>query len=212
VSISEVVGSRPLLSTLLEGRSARWPLEATAVAAGIAAVALLAKVSFFIGPVPISGQTLGVLLVGIAYGSARGATTMAGYVLVGLLGVPVFAGPTAGAAYVLTPSFGFVIGFIPCAWLAGWLAERGWDRTLWRGMAATLLASVIPFLIGVPYMMVVLGAAGDVPSFVQTMEWGVLPFIPGGIVKATIVALALRAAWALNRRINDGSDQRGRTQ
>jgi biotin transport system substrate-specific component len=206
--MSSVTSSRPrsLMSASLRNHSARWVLELAAVAAGALLVAVLARVSFSVGPVPISGQTLGVLLIGCAYGSKRGAATMASYMAVGLLGVPVFAGGVGGPLYVLAPSFGFVLGFIPCAWVAGYFADRGWDRHVGRGLLSNGLASIVPFVIGVPYMVLVLSLSGTVPSFAQAMEWGLLPFIPGGIVKAAIAALALPAAWrirdALVRRTN----------
>ncbi len=184
---------------LMPTRAPRWLVEVGVVSVGVLVVALLAKVNVFVGPVPISGQTLGVLLIGAAYGAARGGATMAAYMAVGLLGAPVFAGPVAGPGYLLAPSFGFVIGFIPSAWLVGLLADRGWDRVFWRGLLANLLASVIPFLVGVPYMVGVLAASGAPPTFAQAMEWGVIPFVPGGIVKAAIVACLLPVAWSVHR-------------
>jgi len=96
-------------------RTRALAIDTGLVLAGVAVVALLAKVSFFIGPIPITGQTLGVILVGAALGSARGAAAMTTYMFVGLLGLPVFAGPIAGPAYLLAPSFGFILGFIPAA-------------------------------------------------------------------------------------------------
>lgn len=202
MSTAAVAGDRALLPTLLHTLRSRWAVEVGAVAVGIALVAVLAKVSFFVGPVPISGQTLGVLLVGAAYGAKRGAATMISYAAVGLMGAPVFAGAVAGPGYVLMPSFGFVLGFIPCAWLVGHLADRGWDRSVCLGLGANAIASVVPFLIGVPYLVVVLALTGETPTFAQAMEWGLLPFIPGGIVKAAIAAAALPGAWWVYRRVN----------
>ena len=137
-------------------RARAFAIDAGLVLAGVAVVALLAKVSFFIGPIPITGQTLGVILVGAALGSARGAATMTTYMFVGLLGLPVFAGPVAGPAYLLAPSFGFILGFIPAAFVAGWFAERAWDRKPLLAFAGFVIASVIPFVIGVPYMAFIL--------------------------------------------------------
>src|SRR5699024_8847739 len=78
--------------------------------------------------VPITGQTLGVILVGAALGSRRGAAALLTYLLVGLAGAPVFAEFSGGPASVLSPSFGFILGFVPAAFVAGWFAERAWDR------------------------------------------------------------------------------------
>lgn len=200
MEVTATLQERSLASSLIAATKHRWALEITAVALGVTVVAVLAKLSLQIGPVPISGQTLGVLLVGAAYGARRGAVTMTGYMLAGLAGLPVFATAAAGPLYVLSPSFGFVIGFIPSAWLAGWLADRGWDRRVPLALLGMLAASIIPFVIGVPYMAAVLVSTGVDPTFAQVMEWGVLPFIPGGVMKAIVVALLLPGAWALRRR------------
>ncbi|WP_157157364.1 biotin transporter BioY [Diaminobutyricimonas sp. LJ205] len=193
--------SQTLVGGALVGRSQRWAVEIGVVASGVVLVALLAKVSIFLGPVPLSGQTLGVLLVGAAFGAARGAVTMFFYAVLGLAGLPIFAGPGAGLGYLLSPSFGFILGFIPCAWIVGRLAERGWDRTFGRGIFANTVASIVPFALGVPYMAAILALGGQAPSFVQAMEWGVLPFLPGGVLKAIIAALALPLAWSVHRRL-----------
>ena len=127
MSLAASPSNRRVLADLIARPSSRARVlvtDAALVLAGVALVALLAKVSFFIGPIPITGQTLGVILVGAALGSARGAATMTTYMFVGLLGLPVFAGPVAGPAYLLAPSFGFILGFIPAAFVAGWFAER----------------------------------------------------------------------------------------
>lgn len=128
MSVASVPIARPLvLADLIARPTGRFrvlAVDASLVLAGMMAVALLAKVSFFIGPVPISGQTLGVIMVGAALGARRAAVSLTAYMLIGLAGLPVFAGPVAGPAYVLMPSFGFVLGFIPAAFVAGWVAER----------------------------------------------------------------------------------------
>ncbi|MBN9176548.1 MAG: biotin transporter BioY [Microbacterium sp.] len=193
--------TRSLASTLISDRPRRWAREIIAVTAGITLIALLAKVSVPMVPVPITGQTLGVLLVGAAFGARRGAATLTAYGLVGLLGIPVFAGPTAGPLSVLSPSFGYVIGFIPAAWLAGLLADRGWDRSVPKAAAAATAATVVPFVIGVPYLGVILAASGNPPTLAEALAWGVWPFLLGGAIKAALAALALPAAWRLHRRL-----------
>jgi biotin transport system substrate-specific component len=125
--------------------------------------------------------------------------------LAGLAGLPIFAGAIAGPAYVLSPSFGFIIGFIPAAFLAGWFAQRAWDRKPWLAFVGFVAASIVPFLIGVPYMALILAAVlGQQVTFASVMEAGVTPFIVPGLIKAAFVALLLPAAWlgvrALDRR------------
>lgn len=181
-------------------RTRALTIDATLVLAGVAVVALLAKVSFFIGPVPITGQTLGVILVGTALGARRGAAALTTYMLVGLAGVPVFAGPVAGPAYVLVPSFGFVLGFIPAAYLAGWFAERAWDRNPALAFVGFVAASIVPFLIGVPYMALILATVlGQQVTFGGVLDAGVWPFIVPGLIKAGFAALLIPGAWALVR-------------
>lgn len=178
-------------------------IDISLVLAGVVVVALLAKVSFFIGPIPITGQTLGVILVGAALGSARGAASLTTYMFVGLLGLPVFAGPVAGPAYVLAPSFGFILGFIPAAFVAGWFAERAWDRKPLLAFAGFVIASIIPFLIGIPYMAFILATVmGVAITPASVLDAGLWPFIVPGLIKAAFAAVLIPAAWALVRAVD----------
>ncbi|MDN3496701.1 biotin transporter BioY [Planococcus sp. APC 4015] len=198
----------PVLADLLGRPSTRaraFAVDATLVLAGVSLVALLAKVSFFIGPVPITGQTLGVIVVGAALGARRGAAALTTYMLIGLAGLPVFAGAVAGPAYVLSPSFGFILGFIPAAFVAGWFAERAWDRKPWLAFIGFVAASIVPFLVGVPYMAVILATVlGADVTVASVMEAGVLPFIVPGLIKAAFAAVLIPGAWLLVR----GADSR----
>jgi biotin transport system substrate-specific component len=117
---------------------------------------------------------------------------------VGLAGLPVFAEFTGGPATILKPSFGFVIGFVVSAYVAGWFAERAWDRRPGLAFLGFALASVVPFLIGVPYMWLILSrVVGMDVTFAQLMSFGVTPFILGGIIKAALAAAIIPGAWAL---------------
>lgn len=197
---------RPVLADLIARPSARaraLAVDAALVLTGALVVALLARVAFWIGPIPITGQTLGVVVVGAALGSRRGAAALTTYMLAGLAGAPVFAGALAGPAYVLLPSFGFVVGFIPAAFVAGWFAERAWDRTPWLAFIGFVAASIIPFIVGLPYMALILALAGEVivtPALIW--ENGVADFIVPGLVKAALAAILIPAAWAAVRRID----------
>ncbi|WP_394279228.1 biotin transporter BioY [Microbacterium sp.] len=196
---------RPVLADLVPRPSARsraLATDAALVLTGVVVVSLLAKVSFFIGPVPITGQTLGVILVGAALGARRGAAALTTYLVAGLAGLPVFAGPVAGPAYALMPSFGFVLGFIPAAFLAGWFAERAWDRRPVLAFAGFVAASVVPFLVGVPYMALILSAVSGVHvTAALVLEAGVFPFIVPGLIKAAAAALLIPAAWLAVRSV-----------
>lgn len=197
---------RPVLADLIarpSDRARAFAVDAALVLAGVALVALLAKASFWIGPVPITGQTLAVIVVGAALGARRGAAALTAYMLVGLAGLPVFAGPVAGPAYALMPSFGFVLGFIPAAFVAGWFAERAWDRKPWLAFIGFVSASVIPFLIGLPYLALILATVNAI-TVTPALIWeaGVAEFIVPGIVKAATAALLVPAAWLLVRSVD----------
>lgn len=182
--------------------------DAALVLAGAAVVGLLAQVSIPLWPVPITGQTLGVLLVGAALGARRGAASLLSYMLLGLVGMPWFAQFTGGLAAVAKPSFGYIIGFIPAAYLIGYLSERRWDRSWWKAVAGFGLASLIPFVFGVPYLWAVLALAGKNIGFAGAMAAGFTPFIIGGIVKWLLGAMLLPGAWKALEIFEDGRDAR----
>ncbi|MCI0785567.1 MAG: biotin transporter BioY [Chloroflexi bacterium] len=143
-------------------------------------------------PVPITGQTLGVLLTGAALGSRRGAATMALYLILGGVGAPVFAGWGSGLVWTLA-SGGYIIGFIPAAFIVGWLAERGWDRRPWV-LAAMLLGNAAIYVPGL------LQLAYFVPEG-KVLEFGLWPFIPGDLVKLYLASLLLPVAWSVVPRL-----------
>ena len=205
-ALAPAAGPRRVLADIIARPSTRarvFAMDTALVLAGVAVVALLAKVSFYIGPVPITGQTLGVILVGATLGARRGAASLTSYMVLGLAGLPIFAGPIAGPAYVLSPSFGFIVGFIPAAFVAGWFAQRAWDRRPVLAFAGFVTASVIPFLLGVPYMALILAnVIGANVSFASIMQAGVLPFIVPGLIKAAFAALLVPGAWLLVRSLD----------
>lgn len=169
---------------------------------GTALVAFSAQLTVPLWPVPVTGQTLAVLLVGASLGAWRGAASLTLYLLLGLAGLPIFAEFSGGPGSVLLPSFGFIIGFIPAAALIGWLAEHAWDR---RPVLAALgfgAASLVPFLFGLPYLAIVLANLGLPHSVSAVLAAGFTPFIVGGVVKWAIAAALLPLSWALVRRID----------
>lgn len=168
------------------------------VVSGAAVVALLAQASWRIGPVPITGQTLGVILVGGALGARRGAAALTTYLVAGLAGAPVFAGGMGGPAYVLSPSFGFIIGFVVAAAVAGWAAERAWDRNVLLAMAGFTLATAAPFVVGVPYLASMLGLSD--PAAIAAV--GITPFIVPGLIKAGVAAAVFPLAWKAIRGLD----------
>lgn len=200
---SIIAGRRPVLADVLGRPSSRaraFAVDAALVTTGAALVAVLAQVEIPLQPVPITGQTLGVIVVGAALGARRGAAALLTYMLVGLAGLPVFAGFTGSLAALAKPSFGFVIGFVFAAFVAGWFAERAWDRKPWLAFLGFVAASIVPFLFGIPYMAVVLNVVlGLDLGLLEILQAGLFPFIVGGLIKAGVAALVIPGAWALVR-------------
>ncbi|MDO5746592.1 MAG: biotin transporter BioY [Actinomycetaceae bacterium] len=165
------------------------------VGAGALTVGLLAQISVPLWPVPITGQTLGVMLVGATLGARRGALSMLSYLMAGLAGLPWFSAMTGGFTVIASPSFGYILGFIPTAFIIGYLSERTWDRKPLLALAAFGIASIIPFLVGIPYMWFVLHLAGTTLGLTATLNAGFVPFIIGGIVKMILAAMILPGTW-----------------
>jgi biotin transport system substrate-specific component len=175
--------------------------DAALVAGGALFTAAMAQLEVPMWPVPITGQTLAVVLVGATLGARRGMLSLLVYAVAGLAGAPFFADMQGGLQALALPSFGYVIGFIPAAGLVGWLARRNWDRNVGRAAVAMLLASAIPFVTGLPYLAVALGQLGAPNDVKSVLAAGLYPFIVGGIAKALIAAGILPLAWkAVGRR------------
>lgn len=141
-------------------------------------------------PVPITGQSLAVLSAGALLGARWGMISMLMYLAVGCFGMPWFAGGATGVAQFLGPTGGYLVGFVPAAWLVGRLAERGWDRSPLSAAAMTLLGSVVVFAFGLA------GLARFFPAD-KLLFLGLYPFIPGDLFKACLSAGALPLGWKL---------------
>ena len=165
-------------------------MDAVLVVAGAALVAVLAQVAVPLQPVPITGQTLAVLLVGSTLGAARGAISMVLYAVLGIVGLPVFSDGTHGTGVVFGGTGGYIVGFIVSAALVGWLAERQWDRKVLKALATFAAGSLAVFAIGLPWLSITLHL-----NLAQTLMAGFYPFIIGGIIKAVIAAGLLPLAW-----------------
>ena len=139
-------------------------------------------------PVPITGQTLAVLLTGAVLGGRRAFLAQGLYLLEGACGMPVFAGGAAGAHVFLAPTAGYLVSFPFAAALVGWLAERRWDRSFPGMFLAMLLGSGVIFSFGLAWLSRFVTAPALLAS-------GLLPFLPGDVIKATLSALAFPAAW-----------------
>lgn len=195
--LADAVVARP------SSRARALAVDTALVVAGATVVALLAQVEIPLQPVPITGQTLGVIVVGAALGAWRGAAALTTYMLVGLAGLPVFAGFTGTLAALAKPSFGYIVGFIVAAFVAGWFAERAWDRRPALAFVGFVTASAVPFVFGIPYMAFILNVVGGADlTLWQLLEFGLFPFIAGGLIKAAIAAAVIPGLWALVRKVD----------
>ncbi|MGN6503462.1 MAG: biotin transporter BioY [Pseudolysinimonas sp.] len=164
--------------------------DITLVVLGAAFVGALAQLYVPLWPVPVTGQTLAVLLVGATLGSLRGALSMVVYAVAGGLGVPWFSEAAHGWSVIAGPTGGYIVGFILSAFLVGWLSEREWDRKVLKAIATFLGGSIVVFAIGLPWLAFVLNL-----NVQQTLEGGFYPFIIGGVIKAVVAAGLLPLAW-----------------
>jgi biotin transport system substrate-specific component len=164
--------------------------DALLVLAGAALVALAAQVRIPFDPVPITGSTFAVLLVGASFGAVRATSSLSLYVALGILGAPVYTGQSSGWEYFTGATGGYLLGFVLAAGVVGYLAERGWDRRLSSAIAAMLTGSVLIYAVGLPWLAV----TADL-DFAQTLEKGLALFVPGDLVKLYLAAALLPAAW-----------------
>jgi biotin transport system substrate-specific component len=170
--------------------------DAVLVVSGALLTALFAQIAITVpgSPVPITGQTLAVGIVGATLGARRGAASLGLYALLGLF-LPFYADGNSGWEIVWGASGGYIIGFIFAAYAIGWLAERGADRNVLLAFLAFVVGQLIIFAFG----LVGLKLATD-ESWSWTIHNGFTIFIVGGLVKAAIGAVMLPGAWQLVRR------------
>lgn len=168
--------------------------QAVLVAAGIAALAISAKISIPTVPVPINMATFAVLTIGAAYGARLGLVTIIGYMLVGMLGFDVFAKSTAelnGFEYMMGSTGGYLVGFVLATLALGLLAARGWDRSPVKMAGALLIGNALIYVPGILWLGALYGF--DKPL----LAWGLTPFLVGDAVKLALAALLLPALWKM---------------
>jgi len=198
-SVSQPAAARhfPLASVL-------WPEQAgeisgvargvVLVALGTALMTLSAKVNLPLPYVPMTLQTLVVLMIGAAYGWRLGCATMFAYLAEGAIGMPVFAGPVGGLAPLLGPTAGYLFGFIPAALVTGWLSERGWDRSVIWLFAAMAAGHLVILAAGFGWLAFGIGLGVEKAWLV-----GIVPFVAASLVKNALGAALVPAA----RRVAD---------
>jgi biotin transport system substrate-specific component len=168
------------------------------VVGGAGFVALAAQVSIALPftPVPITGQTFAVVLVGAGLGAVLGLASLGLYLFVGALGAPVYADGRHGWDVLTGPTGGYIVGFVLAAGLTGYLAQRRWDRRFSSAVAAMLTGNVVIYLVGLPWLAEQIDAGLE-----GTLEAGLYPFVVGDLLKLYLAGALLPAAWALVGRV-----------
>jgi biotin transport system substrate-specific component len=186
-----VIAARPIALVVLPG-SLLWKLVLVLAGSALIALAAQVRIPLPFSPVPVTGQTFAVLLIAAALGRLGLASVIA-YLIEGAIGLPVFAGGTFGVATIVGPTGGYLIGFALAAALVGSAAERGWDRHLATALAAMFLGELAIYACGLAWL-------ARFPLPVSLVDAGLIPFIPGDLVKMVLAALALPGAWRLVSR------------
>lgn len=172
-----------------------WPAaglvrDVTLVLGGALLITLSAQVRIPLpfSPVPITGQTFAIMLIAATYGSVRGASTVLAYLAMGLSGLPVFASAAPGIGALVSPTAGYMLGWIPATYVVGALSERGASRSPWTMAASMVIASFIIFAMGALWL-------GPYVGWNHVISTGVLPFLPGDAIKIALAMIALPTAW-----------------
>ncbi len=189
------VAQRTLLDTLLQERSVLQNI--LLVVAGSLLLTLSARIQVPFYPVPMTMQTLAVMLIGFAFGWRLGAATVLFYLAQGAFGLPVFAGTPEkgiGMAYMLGTTGGYLIGFVVAALICGWLAERGWDRSPLLVAIAMVIGNAAIYALGLAWLGSVIG--WDKPL----VELGMAPFLYGDLLKIVLGVALLTAGWKYLKR------------
>ena len=193
--LASQLSTTSLVDAIIPPIDTRWNLvrELTLILAFVGFTSLMARVSIplMFTPVPLTGQTLAVLLTGAALGSRRGSIAMTVYLIAGSW-LPIYSGGSMGLFWNLA-SGGYILGFIPAAYTIGFLCERGWDRKFLI-ILAMLIGNAILYIPGLIQL------SFFVPKE-AILELGFYPFIPGDLLKLSIASVILPTAWALVNRI-----------
>lgn len=161
---------------------------------GSLALWVSAKISIPFWPVPLTMQTLVVLTIGMAFGWKLGASTILLYLAEGAIGLPVFSGTPEkgmGLVYMLGTTGGYLVGFVFAAAAVGWLAQKGWDRNPITTALAMLIGTAIIYVFGILWLGSIVG--WDKP----VLAWGLIPFLPGDMLKLILATAFMPTIWKL---------------
>ena len=176
-----------LISTVWPQSQTQTALRALLVVLAVALLTLAAKVQVPFWPVPMTLQTLVVLLIGATYGARLAGMTLGSYLVIGAIGVPVFASG-AGIAYMFGPTGGYLAGFFVAAVLLGYLADRGMGRSLFSALLVFAIGEVVIFAFGTAWLATLIGVD-------RAIAGGLVPFIPAEILKVALASAILFGAW-----------------
>ena len=141
-------------------------------------------------PVPVTGQTFAVLMIGALLGRRRGSVCVLAYIVAGAAGLPVFANAGAGLPVLAGPTGGYLIGFIAAAYITGLLAEKGWDRKAWTTVLAMALGNIAIYTFGLTWLSCLIGTK-------KALAAGLYPFVVGDLLKIALAAAVLPTGWKL---------------
>ncbi|MBH0083488.1 biotin transporter BioY [Salinibacterium sp. SWN167] len=184
---------KPTIVDLIFGPS--WAASVIFVAAGAGFTALAAQFVVPLYPVPITGQTLAVMIVGLSLGATRAALAMTLYALLGVVGLPVFSDSSGGLEVLTGTGGGYIVGYILGAWIMGALAERHWDRRFWKAVAAAAIGTAAIYAAGLIGLARALTSMGRDYTTTSLLDIGVTPFLVGAAVKVIVAATLLSYAW-----------------
>lgn len=188
--MATAITQRPLVSlTLPDDRVARLATQAALAVAGTLLLAISAKVTVPFWPVPMTLQTLAVFAIGAAYGRNLAVATVLLYLAEGAVGLPVFT-QGAGLAYLAGPTGGYLAGFVIAAGIAGWAADRGFDRNPLKLFGAMLVGELVILALGAAWLAVLFGTE-------KALAFGVGPFIVTDLVKVALAAAIVPGVWGL---------------
>jgi biotin transport system substrate-specific component len=160
---------------------------------GAVLTAVAAQIAFPMWPVPITGQTFAVLLVGAVLGASRGALSMITYFSLGAAGLPVFTGAVSGITFGTT--FGYLVGFIAAAAVVGWFSQLNWHKRISGVLASFAIGNAVIYLFGLPWLGFALANLNLASDFSAVVMAGLVPFMVGDAIKMVFAAAALPLAW-----------------
>jgi len=172
-------------------KTAATSYDAALILGGSLLVGLSAQIAIPLTPVPITGQTFAVLLLGAMFGARRGCLCMLAYLAEGAAGLPVFALGQAGPAVLLGPRGGYIVGFVAAAYITGFLAEKGWDRRIATTILAMICGNIAIYTFGLFWLCCLTGINKSV------LAVGLYPFIVGDLLKISLAAIFLPSGWKL---------------